>query len=187
MREVQSSVLNTWSRGWARGSQQRLPSEVRKWMLSLPSQNSVSWLPKPRLYDSQSRKKFTDPSQRLWKTCGKGDPQPHPPPNTSPAPGWHSPPTSKKRCPCMWMILWAPGDGTPGESLVHDLHLPWKRRRKWFLMEAGSGAAWQLPETPPWRSPPISGDSPRLLILHCPLNVCFPLFLFLFWCHPSQP
>lgn len=68
-------------------------------MLSLPSQNSVSWLPKPRFYDSQSRKKFTDPSQRLWKTCGKGDPQPHPPRTCPQHPSGTALPPAKNAAP----------------------------------------------------------------------------------------
>lgn len=45
-----------------------LPWAVRAWMLSFPSQNSPSWLPKPCLYEVQSRKKSTEPSSLLWKT-----------------------------------------------------------------------------------------------------------------------
>lgn len=39
-----------------------LPWVVKAWMLSFPSQNSPSWLPKPCLYEVQSRKKSTVPS-----------------------------------------------------------------------------------------------------------------------------
>lgn len=45
-----------------------LPWVVRAWILSFPNQNSPSWLPKPFLYEAQSRKKPTEPSSLLWKT-----------------------------------------------------------------------------------------------------------------------
>lgn len=173
------------SQGPSAGRRQTLPSEVRRWMLSFPSQNSVSWLPKPRLYESQSRKKFTDPSQRLWKTCRKGEPQPRQlPPESICSARVAQPPEARSPCGTRGSLGTKP-QGNP--SLTDLLHLPLEIRRKLF----GSGyvVLSLLAETSPGRIPCTHRDSSTLtdVNLSCPLRVCFPPFLFLFWCNPLQP